>query len=42
MLEITTKTTTTTPNKLQPMPEYVNLANSDDEKDTSTNDDSVC
>ena len=42
MLEITTKTTTMTPNKLQPMPEYVNLANSADEEDTSTNDDSVC
>ena len=42
MLEITTKTTTTTPNKLQPMPEYVNLANSTDEEDTSTTDDSVC
>ena len=42
MLEITTKTTTTTPNKLQPMPEFVNLANSADEEDTSTNDGSVC
>ena len=42
MLEITKKTTTTTPNKLQPMPQYVNLANSADEEDTSTNDDSVC
>ena len=42
MLEITTKTTTTTPNKLQSMPEYVILANSADEEDTSTNDDSVC
>ena len=42
MLEITKKTTTTTPNKLQQMPQYVNLANSADEEDTSTNDDSVC
>ena len=42
MLEITAKTTTTTPNKSQPMPEFVNLANSADEEDTSTNDDSVC
>ena len=42
MLEITKKTTLTTPNKLQPMPLYVNLANSADEEDTSTNDDSVC
>ena len=42
MLEITTKNTMTTPNKLQPMPEYVNLANSADEEDTSTSDDSVC
>ena len=42
MLEITTKTTTMTPNKLQPMPEYVSLANSAEEEDTSTNDDSVC
>ena len=42
MLEITKKTTTMTPNKLRPMPQYVNLANSADEEDTSTNDDSVC
>ena len=45
MLEITKKTTTTTPSKLQPMPQYVNLANlanSADEEDTSMNDDSVC
>ena len=42
MLEITKKTTTTTPNKLQPMPQYVSLANSADEDHTSTNDDSVC
>ena len=42
MLEITKKTTTTTPNKLRPMPQYVNLANSADEEDTSTNDDGVC
>ena len=42
MLEITVKTTTTTPNKSQPMPEFVNLANSADEEDTSTNDGSVC
>ena len=42
MLEITKTTTTTTPNKLQPMPQYVNLANSADEEDTSMNDDSVC
>ena len=41
MLEITKKTTMMTPNKLQPMPQYVNLANSADEEDTSTNDDSV-
>ena len=42
MLEIAKKTTTTTPNKLQPIPQYVNLANSADEEDTSMNDDSVC
>ena len=42
MLEITKKTTMKTPNKLRPMPQYVNLANSADEEDTSTNDDSVC
>ena len=42
MLGIPTKTTTLTRNKLQSMPEYVNLANSADEEDTSTNEDSVC
>ena len=42
MLEVTKKTTTTTPDKLRPMPQYVNLANSADEEDTSTNDNSVC
>ena len=42
MLEITKKATTTTRDKLRPMPQFVNLANSADEEDTSTNDDSVC
>ena len=42
MLEITKKTTTMTPNKLRPMPQYVNLANSADDEDTSMYDNSVC
>ena len=42
MLEITKKTTITTPDKLRPMPQYVNLANSTDEEDTSTINNSVC
>ena len=41
-LEITNKTIATTPMKFQPMPRFVNLANSDDEEDTSTNEDSDC
>ena len=42
MLEITKNPTMTMSNKLQQMPQYVNLANSADEENTSTNDDSVC
>ena len=42
MLEIMKKTTMTTPDKLRPMPQYVNLANSADEENTSTNDDIFC
>ena len=41
-LEITNKTIATTPMKFQLMPQFVNLANSDDEEDTSTNEDSDC
>ena len=40
-LEITNKTIATTHMKFQPMPQFVNLANSDEE-DTSTNEDSDC
>ena len=41
-LEITNKTIATTSMKFQPMPQFVNLANSDDEEDSSTNEDSDC
>ena len=40
-LELTNKTIATTPMKFQPMPQFVNLANSDEE-DTSTNEHSDC
>ena len=33
MLEITNKTIATTPMKFQPMPKFVNLANSNDEEE---------
>ena len=41
-LEITNKAIATTPMKFQLMPRFVNLANSDDEEDTSTNENSDC
>ena len=40
MLEINNKTIATTPMKFQPMPQFVNVANSDEEEDSSTNEDS--
>ena len=42
MLEITNKTIATTPMKFPLMPQFVNLANSDDEEDSSTNEHSDC
>ena len=42
MLEITNKSLATTPMKFQLMARFVNLANSDDEEDSSTNEDSDC
>ena len=42
MLEIANKTIATTPMKFELMPPFVNLANSDDEEVSSTNEDSDC